>query len=67
VNLKPLRVRDFVRKLTLASKEADETVYWLLNKAGYLEANIYESLVNDCNELNKLLVASVKILKLHVT
>jgi four helix bundle protein len=61
--------KDFIHKLTLALKEADETVYWLelLKEGDYIELKIYASLVSDCNELIKLLVASVKTSKLHVT
>ena len=59
--------KDFIYKLTLALKEADETKYWLelLHQSDYLETKMYESLFKDCRELIKLLVASVKTSKLH--
>ena len=54
--------RDFISKMSIALKEANETEYWLelLNETDYLSKDIYESLYNDCNELNKLLISIIK-------
>lgn len=50
---------DFINKLSIALKEANETMYWL----SLLEATNYENLSADCNELVSMLVATIKTLK----
>ncbi len=54
--------KDFVHKLNLGLKEANETRYWLelLFETGYISKRMFESLYMDCEELIKLLAASVK-------
>ena len=56
---------DFINKLHIALKECAETEYWLrlLMKAGYVEGEMGESLVRDCLEIKRILVASVKTAK----
>ena len=56
---------DFLNKLNIALKEADETDYWLdlLHSTGYLDDNQHESLENDCKELIAILVAIIKTIK----
>ena len=56
---------DFVNKLSIALKEANETEYWicLLRDTDYLENNLSQSLLTDCNELISLLIASIKTVK----
>ncbi|MDP2415597.1 four helix bundle protein [Daejeonella sp.] len=56
---------DFVHKMNVALKEANETAYWisLLNDTGYLSIEIFSSLSNDCDELLRLLVKIVKTAK----
>lgn len=56
---------DFISKMSIALKEASETDYWLslLNETGYIDLESYESLQNECSELLKMLVASVKTSK----
>jgi four helix bundle protein len=53
---------DFIHKLAIALKEANETDYWieLLYQSGYIEENSYQSIHRDINELISLLVAIVK-------
>jgi len=48
---------DFFAKLTISYKEARETLYWikLLNATEYLSDNISLSLMNDCEELCKII------------
>lgn len=60
--------KDFIYKLSIALKETDETSYWLdlIHQSGYVETNIHHSLMNDCKELVKLLVASIKTSKTNV-
>ena len=57
---------DFRSKMTIALKEANETQYWLslLKDTNYIDARGYESISNDCLELIKMLVATVKTTKL---
>ena len=56
---------DFLNKLNIALKEADETEYWLdlLHATDYLDDKIYNSLNNDCVEIIKMLTAIIKTLK----
>lgn len=56
---------DFIHKLSIAQKEANETNYWLrlLKDSGYLNKNLAESLLNDCVEIQKMLAASIKTAK----
>jgi four helix bundle protein len=56
---------DFISKMSIALKEANETGYWLvlLKDADYLEEKLYESLNADCEELIKMLVSTVKTAK----
>jgi four helix bundle protein len=61
--------KDFIYKLTISLKETEETVYWLelLYHTNFLEEKLYLSLVEDCNEIIKLLTASLKTAKQVVT
>ena len=56
---------DFVHKLSIALKESDETEYWLnlLRDSGYLTQAQAESLLSDCAELQRMLIASIKTAK----
>ena len=56
---------DFLNKLNIALKEADETEYWLdlLHETKYLDDQQYTSLNDNCIELIKILTASIKKLK----
>ncbi len=56
---------DFINKLYVALKEANETEYWimLLKDTDYLNQNEFESIVEECRELIKMLVSSIKTLK----
>ncbi len=57
--------RDFISKLNISLKEASETEYWIniLKDTGYIEEKLCVSLMNDCRELLKLLIASIKTAK----
>lgn len=57
--------QDFVHKLSISLKEANETDYWLslLHDTEYMDERLYESLKSDCNELISLLVSSIKTSK----
>ena len=48
---------DFIHKLAIAQKEANETEYWieLLYKSEYLNETQYQSILIDVKELRKIL------------
>jgi four helix bundle protein len=56
---------DFVHKLTIALKEANEADYWIsiLKDAGFIESELFETLTRESNELLRLLIASIKTAK----
>lgn len=53
---------DFVSKMSIALKEASETKYWirLLTETNYLTSTESTSILNDCIELEKILVSIIK-------
>ena len=57
--------KDFLNKLGIALKEADETEYWLelLFKTDYLSEEEYLSINKDNSELIKILTTIIKKLK----
>ena len=56
---------DFINKLAIALKEADETEYWLnlLRDAEYTTEADTTSLLADCLELQKMLTSSIMTAK----
>ena len=56
---------DFIHKLNIALKEADETLYWLelLRKTHYLTEIEFGSMKKDAEELVKLLTSIIKTAK----
>ena len=56
---------DFLSKLNIALKEATETKYWLrlLRATDYLTETEFQSMHEDCVEIEKILVTSVKSIK----
>jgi four helix bundle protein len=61
-------LKDFVHKLSIGLKEANESKYWLdlLFATEFITSKMYESLNKDCEELLKLLTASVKTSKTRI-
>ncbi len=59
---------DFLSKLSIALKEADETEYWLelLYKTEYIDKAVFDDVCFDCDELIKLLTSITKTLKLQM-
>lgn len=49
--------RDFVHKLSIALKEARETLYWLklLTDSGYIELSNFDTLSRSCEEIIRIL------------
>jgi len=56
---------DFAHKLSISLKEANESRSWfnLLHDTGYLNKTTFTKLSNECSELIRILVASIKTSK----
>ena len=56
---------DFIAKLQIALKEANETGYWLelLYKTDYISEEIYRKMDQACTSLRAMLVASINTAK----
>lgn len=56
---------DFISKMSIALKEANETEYWLnlLKDTKFLNEKMFESISADCLELIKMLISTVKTAK----
>lgn len=56
---------DFLSKMSIASKEADESDFWLniLHDNGYLNDDQFCSLNNDCKRINRILTSIVKSMR----
>jgi len=59
---------DFLQKFSVANKEAFKTNFWLrlLRDGDFLSEKQAQSLLDDCEELQKLLIASLKTAKKSV-
>lgn len=59
---------DFVAKLSISLKEARESKYWLelLKETNYLTSKEAESILNDLEEVIKLLVSIIKTAKENI-
>ena len=59
---------DFIHKLNIALKEADETLYWisLLKDTTYIDEIMYTSISKDANQLVAMLVSSIKTAKFNL-
>ena len=57
--------KDFIAKLSIALKETAETEYWikLLKLSEYLNEDETNSLISDCLEIKRILIASIKTAK----
>lgn len=57
--------KEFLSKMYIAFKECSESRYWLdlLHETDYLTQSEYDSIVNDCTELQKLLSSITKTTK----
>ena len=57
--------KDFVSKLEIALKEANETTYWLrlMHKTGRIDAEAYQHAEKLCGNIRRLLIASCRTAK----
>lgn len=60
--------KDFIHKLSIALKEANETEYWLelLNASNLISKETFNSLIIDLKELLKLLTSIIKTSKANL-
>jgi four helix bundle protein len=60
---------DFLSKMSIGSKEARETRYWLrlLRDSGFLRAPAVEPLICECDEIVKMLTSIVKTTSSSIT
>ena len=60
--------KDFLHKLKSGLKEANETKYCLelLLATKIIEEKMFQSIILDCDEILKLLVSSIKTLKIKI-
>ena len=58
-------VKDFVNKLSIALKEANETEYWiiLLKDTNYITEKMHDNIQPDISELKKMLTSSINTAK----
>ena len=56
---------DFVHKLSIALKEANETMGWIemFHKSDLIDLRSFESISSDCQEIIAMLVASINTTK----
>jgi len=59
---------DFLAKVYISYKECSETLYWLelLKNTGLISVRMFDSMYTDCEELLKLLTATIKTKKQKV-
>ena len=59
---------DFLSKMSIAYKEADETDYWLnmLHDNGYIDDELFHSLSQDCDRILRILTSIVKTMKAKI-
>ena len=59
---------DFIAKLQIALKEANETGYWLelLHKTNYISDSEYKSLDSACASIRVMLIASINTAKENI-
>ena len=57
--------KDFINKLSIAIKEANETMYWLelLFATDFIEQQAFVSMKSNCEELIKMLTSSINTSK----
>ncbi|MBQ7596350.1 MAG: four helix bundle protein [Clostridia bacterium] len=59
---------DFIAKLQIALKEANETGYWLelLYKTDYIDEQTYKELESACASIRVMLISSINTIKQHL-
>ena len=63
-----LRIADFIHKIGVVVKEANETLYWLeLIKESLIQNNSVDYLLKECDELLSIFIASGKTAKRSIS
>ncbi len=59
---------DFIHKLSISQKESFETHYWIriLRDSDFLVEKLADSLLEDCEEIQKLITSSIKTAKINL-
>jgi four helix bundle protein len=59
---------DFIHKLSISQKESFETHYWLrlLRDSNFLNEKLADSLLKDCEEIQKNITSSIKTAKTNL-
>ena len=59
---------DFIVKLQISLKEANETGYWLelLFKTNYIDESTYKSLSSQCTSIRVMLISSINTAKQNI-
>lgn len=62
-------IADFIHKLGIAQKEANETMYWLrvLYGSDLIPSEIYKEMMTDVSDLYRIITASIKTAKSSTT
>jgi len=57
--------KDFINKISIAYKESRETNYWLrlLKETNFIDAEMFTSINNDCEEIIKIITSIQKTTK----
>ncbi|OPD26797.1 hypothetical protein AL709_04615 [Clostridium botulinum] len=60
--------KDFLSKISIALKEAEETEYWieLLRYSNYIDDKTSSLLLENCKEIIKILVTTIKATKMNL-
>ncbi|HCL4444708.1 TPA: four helix bundle protein [Clostridium botulinum] len=60
--------KDFLSKISIALKEAEETEYWieLLRYSNYIDDKTSSLLLENCKEIIKILVTTIKTTKINL-
>ena len=56
---------DFIFKMQIALKECYESEYWLelLNRTGYMDDELYKTIINNCGQIRRMLISSINTVK----
>jgi four helix bundle protein len=56
---------DYIHKLGIAQKEANETIYWLkvIYRCGYIKEDVFQEMMCDVEELIRIITAIIVSLK----
>ena len=64
-----MRKKDFLSKVYIALNECAESIYWLdlLHDTDYFTDIEYQSMLDDCNEMRKMLSSTTKTMNTQLS